>query len=317
MRKTFLLFFFAACLIPAQTPANAVVATAGGKKFTGPELEEFVKGLPQQFQQFYQQDREGFLKQIAMLYKFSDLAAADKVDQQTPYKQRLEFLRLQTLAQGYVENYRNKISVSDEDIAKFYEGAKENYLQAKLQVILIGYSATPAKEGEKKKLTEAEADTKAKDLVAKLRAGADFKKAVEENSDDVASKAKGGDFGTIRKTDQIPPELSKAIFSLKAGEYSDPVKQPNGFYIFRVAEYSSQSLEELKPTLSTQLKDQKFQEWLRTTQDSVEVKIEDPAFFGKTPAAPAAAPAPPAAKPAATPAKPAAAPAKPAAAKKP
>lgn len=299
MRKTFLLFFFAACLIPAQTPAGGVVATVGGKKFTGPELEEFVKGLPQQFQQFYTQDREGFLKQIAMLYKFSDLAAAEKVDQQTPYKQRLEFLRLQTLAQGYVENYRNKIAVSDEDIAKFYEGAKANYTQAKLQVILVGYSSTPAKEGEKKKLTEAEAEAKAKDLVAKLRAGADFKKAVEENSDDVASKAKGGDFGTIRKTDQIPPELSKAIFSLKAGEFSDPVKQPNGFYIFRVAEYSSQSLEELKPTLSTQLKDQKFQEWLRSTQDSVEVKIDDPAFFGKAPAAPAA-PAPPAAAPAAS-----------------
>lgn len=291
MRKTFLLFFFAACLIPAQTPANGVVATVGGKKFTGPELEEFVKGLPQQFIQFYQQDREAFLKQIAMLYKFSDLAAAEKVDQQAPYKQRLEFMRLQTMAQGYVENYRNKISVSDEDIAKFYEGAKANYTQAKLQVILIGYSATPAKEGEKKKLTEAEADAKAKDLVAKLRAGADFKKAVDENSDDVASKAKGGDFGTIRKTDQIPPELSKAIFSLKAGEISDPVKQPNGFYIFRVAEYSSQSLEELKPTLSTQLKDQKFQEWLRSTQDAVEVKIEDPAFFGKTPPPPPAAPA--------------------------
>jgi hypothetical protein len=76
------------------------------------------------------------------------------------------------------------------------------------------------------------------------------------------------------------------------------VKQPNGFYIFRVAEYSSQTLEELKPTLSTQLKDQKFQEWLRSTQDSVEVKIDDPAFFGKAPAAPAPAPA---AAPAATP----------------
>ncbi len=274
-----------------------MVATVSGKKFTGPELEEFVKGLPQQFQQFYSQDREAFLKQIAMLYKFSDLATAEKVDQQSPYRQRLEFLRLQTLAQGYVENYRNKIAVSDDDVAKFYEGAKANYVQAKLQVILVGYSATPAKEGEKKKLTEAEAEAKAKDLVEKLRGGADFKKAVEENSDDVASKAKGGDFGTIRKTDQIPPELSKAIFSLKAGEISDPVKQPNGFYIFRVAEYTAQSLEELKPTLSSQLKDQKFQEWLRSTQDAVEVKIDDPAFFGKGSAAPAPAAAAPAPKP--------------------
>jgi parvulin-like peptidyl-prolyl isomerase len=240
-----------------------------------------------------------------MLYKFSNLATAEKVDQQSPYKQRLEFLRLQTLAQGYVENYRTKITVTDDEVAKFYEGAKANYTQAKLQVILVGYSATPAKEGEKKKLTEAEAEAKAKDLVTQLRGGADFKKLVDAHSDDVASKAKGGDFGTIRKTDQIPPELSKAIFSLKAGEFSDPVKQPNGFYIFRVAEYTSQSLDELKPTLNSQLKDQKFQEWLKSTQDTVEVKIDDPAFFGQKPAEPApGSPAPAVSTPPASSAKP-------------
>ncbi len=320
MNKNLLLALCAASLAFGQAaPPSTVVATVGGKKLTGVEIEEFVRGLPPQFQQMYSQDRESFLKQMAMLYKFSDLALADKIDQMTPYKQRMEFTRLQTLAQGYVETYRNKIAVADEDVAKFYEANKQQYTQAKLQVVLVGYAAAPAAPaaGEKKKLNEAEAEAKAKDLVKQLRAGADFKKIVEENSDDVASKAKGGDFGTIRRTDQIPPELANAIFSLKAGEYSDPVKQPNGFYIFKVAEYTNQSLEELKPTLTTQLKDQKFQEWLRASQDTAEVKIEDPAFFGKgaapAAAAPAAAPATPPTRPMAPAKTPA--PAKPAAAK--
>jgi parvulin-like peptidyl-prolyl isomerase len=312
--KNLLLLLCAAALAFGQAAApDTVVATVGGKKVTGKELEDFVRGLAPQFQQMYSQDREAFLKQMAMLYKFSDLAIADKVDQATPYKQRIEFARLQTLAQGYVESYRNKLVVSDADLAAFYEANKQNYTQAKLQVILIGYSSTPAKEGEKKKLTDSEAEAKAKDLVKQLRAGADFKKIVEEHSDDVASKAKGGDFGNIRRSDQIPPELSSAIFSLKAGEFSDPVKQPNGYYIFKVAEYTNQSLEELKPTLSTQLKDQKFQEWLRATQDAVEVKIEDPAFFSQGQAPPPAPTPVPAAKPATSPAKaPAKAPAAPA-----
>jgi hypothetical protein len=124
VKKSILSLFLAASVVFSQTAPAGVVATVSGKKFTGPELEDFVKGLPQQFQQFYQQDREGFLKQIAMLYKFSNLATAEKVDQQSPYKQRLEFLRLQTLAQGYVENYRTKITVTDDEVAKFYEGAK-------------------------------------------------------------------------------------------------------------------------------------------------------------------------------------------------
>lgn len=280
---------FAQSPAPAAGGADKVVAVVGGKPMTAPQIESFVAGLPNQFQQMYAQDREAFLKQMAMLYMFSDLAMTEKVDQMTPYKQRLEFSRLQTLAQGYVETYRAKITVADEEVAKFYEESKDNFQQAKLQVLLVGYAANPApaKEGEKQKLNEEQAKAKAEDLVKQLRGGADFKALVEANSDDVASRAKGGDFGTIRRSDQIPPDLSKAIFSLKAGEYSDPVKQPNGFYIFKVTEYTQQPLEELKATLTGQLKDKKFQQWLQATQSQVQVKVEDPEFFGKPKAPPA------------------------------
>lgn len=278
--------------IVAFAQADKVVASINGKPVTAKELEEFSKGLPAQFQQFYQQDKEGFLKQYAVLMKFSKLAEEAKVDQSAPYKQRLEFNRLQILSQAYVEDYRNKIAVADPELAAFYEKNKDNYTQAKLQVILVNYSATPAKEGEQPKLSEADAQKKAEGLVKQIRGGADFKKLVAESSDDAASKAKGGDFGTIRRSDQIPDELKKAIFALKSGEISEPVKQPNGFYIFKVAEYTAQPMEEVKPMLTSQLRDQKFQEWLKTTQDTADAKIEDPTFFGKPAAAPPAAPKP-------------------------
>lgn len=284
MIRIFSFLLLAGAWAGAQTAAtDKVVAVVSGRPMTGPQIEAFVSGLPQQLQQLYAQDRESFLKQMAMLYKFTDLAEAEKVHETAPYKQRIEFMRMQTLANGYVETYRSKLEVSDAEVAEFYAKEKDNYQQAKLNVLLIGYSATPAKDGEKPKLTEEEARKKAEGLVAELRKGADFKKIVEQHSDDVASRAKGGDFGTIRRTDQIPPELSQAIFSLKAGEYSDPVKQPNGFYIFKVSEYNLQPLEELKSTLAGQLKDRKFQEWLRAAQETIDVKVEDPSFFGTAP----------------------------------
>ncbi len=277
----------------AFAQADKVVATVNGQPITGKQLEEFSKGLPAQFQQYYQQDKEAFLKQYAVLMKFSKMAEAAKVDQASPYKQRLEFTRLQILSQAFVEDYRTKIPVADDEVKAFYDKNKDNYTQAKLQVILVNFSATPAKEGEKPKLAEAEAQKKADGIVKQLKAGADFKKLVDENSDDAASKAKGGDFGTIRRSDQIPDELKKAIFALKTGEVSDPVKQPNGFYIFKVAEYTAQPFDEVKGVMTSQLRDQKFQEWLKQTQDTAEAKVEDPAFFGKAPAAaPPAAPKP-------------------------
>ncbi|WP_155121452.1 peptidylprolyl isomerase [Bryobacter aggregatus] len=293
MKKSVLLLALSASFAFAQ---DKPVATINGKPISGKELEDFSKGLPPQFQQFYAQDKEGFLKQYAVLMKFSTIAEANKVDQQTPYKQRLEFTRLQILAQALVEDHRNKIAVTDEELKAFYDKNKENYTQAKLQVILVNFSDAPAKEGEKKKLTETEAETKANALVKQLKAGADFKKLVAENSDDVASKAKGGEFGVIRRSDDIPDALKMAIFALKQGEVSEPVKQPNGFYIFKVTEYTAQPFEEVKSVISSQTKDQKFQEWLKVTQDTADVKVMDQAFFGKTAAPPAPA-TPPAAAP--------------------
>ena len=91
----------------AQAPAgDKVVATINGKPVKAKELEEFAKGLPPQFQQFYQQDKEGFIKQVAVLEKFSMLAVAAKVDQQTPYKQRLEFNRQRRRAACNAAPYR-------------------------------------------------------------------------------------------------------------------------------------------------------------------------------------------------------------------
>lgn len=284
-------FVFSTCLAFGQSVApDAVVATVNGKKITAKELDDFSKGLPANLQQYYTQDKEGFLKQYAVLIKIADLATASKVAEQTPYKQRYEFTRMQVLSQFFVEDYRNNIQVSEEDQKAYYEKNKENYNQAKLQIILVGFSSSPAKEGEKPKLSEDQALVKATDLVKQLKAGADFKKLVAENSDDAASKAKGGDFGTIRKSDQVPPELKTAIFSLKAGEFSEPVKQPNGFYIFRLAEYTAQPYEEVKPMMLSQLKDTKFQEWMKVTQDSAEATVVNKEFFS----GPAKPPAPPA-----------------------
>ena len=113
--------------IVAFAQADKVVASINGKPVTAKDLEEFSKGLPAQFQQFYQQDKEGFLKQYAVLMKFSKLAEDAKVDQAAPYKQRLEFTRLQILSQAYVEDYRNKIVVADPELAAFYDKNKDNY----------------------------------------------------------------------------------------------------------------------------------------------------------------------------------------------
>ncbi len=103
-------------------------------------------------------------------------------------------------------------------------------------------------------LTEAEAKAKAEKLKEALKGGADFVKLVKENSDDETSRDKDGDFATLRFTDNIPDAFRTAVFALKKGEVSEPLKQPNGFYLLRADEVTVRPLSEVRDDIFNDLK---------------------------------------------------------------
>jgi len=133
-----------------------------------------------------------------------------------------------------------------------------------------------------------EAQAKAEALVRQARAGADFVKLVKENSGDKTSLAKDGDFPPIRKSDaQVPPEIKNALFAAKPGEVTDPLRQPRGFYVFRIQESGPQPLEEVQKSITDELKSTQLRTWMDELKNSVDVKME-----GEAPAPAPAAPAP-------------------------
>ena len=74
-----------------------------------------------------------------------------------------------------------------------------------------------------KDLTEEEALAKAQEIRQKIVEGADFAAIARVDSDDMGSSAKGGDLG-IRRHGQTVPSFEEALFALKDGELSQPVK---------------------------------------------------------------------------------------------
>ena len=83
-------------------------------------------------------------------------------------------------------------------------------------------------------------------IVTQLRGGADFAKLAEQYSEDAASKAAGGDFGVIKASSDYPAELKSAVFALKPGEISEPIRQPTAFYIVRLEEKGPQPVDEIR-----------------------------------------------------------------------
>ncbi len=125
-------------------------------------------------------------------------------------------IREMLMVQKLEEKIRNRVKITDEEL-------KDTYKQVTARHILISTSKRPAEQAERR----------AKDILAKLKAREDFAKLAKEYSDDPGSKSAGGllpPFGV----GAMVPEFEKAAFALKPGETSDIVKSQFGFHIIRV-----------------------------------------------------------------------------------
>jgi parvulin-like peptidyl-prolyl isomerase len=219
------------------------------------------------------------------------MAEAAKLDQESPYKEALEYGRMNVLAQAQITAGVNAIQIDPDEIVKSYDTNKKKYTQVKVKAIYIAFSddAAASTTKGKKPLTEAEAGAKAAKLKTALKGGADFVKLVKENSDDETSREKDGDFATLRFTDNIPDAFRTAVFALKQGEISEPLKQPNGFYLLRAEEVTVRPLSEVRDDIFNDLKNDRSTQWLDRINADSKVQIMSPEFVGR----PATPPTPP------------------------
>ena len=271
-------------------PDETVIATfEDGMKLTMGEFRKIFAVLPPDNQQMALRDRKMFLHQWGLMRKLARQAEENKLDEQSPTKEALSFNRMVILSQVQIGDAVKNISVEPAEIVKYYDVNKAKYKLVRVNAIYISFNNNPVATGVsgKKPLTEAEASAKTAKLVADLRAGADFVKLAKENSDDETSRNKDGEFATIRATDNIPDSLKSAVFALKQGELTDPIRQPNGFYIFRAEEVTVRPLSQVRDEIYSMLKEKLSGEWMEKANREFKVIYSSPEFLG-TPAPPKA-----------------------------
>src|SRR5438067_3437835 len=131
-------------------------------------------------------------------------------------------------------DFLSQVEVKDDDVAEYYALHKEDKFtepeQVRARHILIE-AAADAGADEK-----AAARKKAEELLAKVKAGADFAALAEETSQDPGSGAKGGDLGLFPRG-RMTPAFEEAAFALQAGGVSDVVETPFGFHVIKVEEH--------------------------------------------------------------------------------
>jgi parvulin-like peptidyl-prolyl isomerase len=267
----------------AADKSDAVIAIfEDGSKMTQGEFQALIPVLPDTYRALAQQNPERFLKVYGMFKKAAASADSQKLGEKAPYKQGVEFAVMAAMAQAdYLESTAT-IVVEPEEIEKYYNAHKEPFRRIKVSGIKVAFggAAAPVEAGStsvnasripKKVLTEDEAKAKADKLVAQIRAGADFSKLVQTESDDENSKAKGGDLGVWSMTDNVPDALREAVLSLKEGEASEPIRQPGGFYIVHADAVTYAPLADVRDAIFSQLKQEKSRAWLDALDKSTKV----------------------------------------------
>ncbi len=269
-------------------PDETVVAVfEDGTKFTMGDFRKIYAVLPPQNQQMALRDRKLFLQQWAFMRKLARMAEEQKLQDLSPSREAIEYYRMMILSQAELTDAINRVTVEPAAIVNFYDANKEKYKQVKVKAIYISFASDPAApaHGGKKPLNEEQAKTKAAKLLAQIRAGADFVKAVKENSDDETSRNKDGDFATLRPTDNVPDAVRAAVFSLKPGEVSEPVRQPNGFYLLKAEEITYRPLSQVRDEIFTEIKQQRYSKWLEETNRNTRVEYTSPEFLDLKPPA--------------------------------
>lgn len=163
------------------------------------------------------------------------------------------------------------IQLPESEVLSYYNSHKDQYRtkeRVKARHILISILNKPADEVPKLK-------TKAEDLLKQIKAGADFAKLAEKNSDDKTNAAKGGDLGWVMRG-QMVPEFEKATFALKPNQISDVVSTNYGFHIVQVLEKEDahqRPLAEVRNEIMTSLKSQTVFDRMQALADQARAEL--------------------------------------------
>jgi peptidyl-prolyl cis-trans isomerase C len=284
-----------------EKPGDTVVATVNGQpitesdlRFAENELGGEIANLPPEVK------RRALAEYLIDNELFAKAAEEAKISATPEYEQQMRYLKRRVLRELYFDKTL-KGKIGEDEARKIYT---EKIAQLK-----------PEEEIEARHIL-VDSEEKAKELHAKIVAGADFAQLAKENSTDTGSKDQGGVLGYFGHG-QMVPEFEAAAFKLEKGQVSEPVHTNFGWHIIKVDDRRKKeppSFAAVKDTILNSLVVRKAQDTATELRSKAQVEyvdagikkqveeqklkqVQDATKPAEAPAAPADPAAPPAAKP--------------------
>ena len=173
-----------------------------------------------------------------------------------------EFMTPERVSLDYVELDAAKMAVDakvdDATLKQQYEEQKSHYLTPEQRLashILVKVDKNADAAAQKVALE------KAQNIAKEAKSGKDFAMLAKSESDDAGSKAQGGDLDWLEKgvTD---PAFESALFALKKGEISDPVKSEDGYHVIQLRDLRAEKVRAF-----AEVKDELAKKYLETQRE--------------------------------------------------
>ncbi|HLI34173.1 MAG TPA: SurA N-terminal domain-containing protein [Terriglobia bacterium] len=184
-------------------------------------------------------------------------------------------LTIQKLIQKEITS---RVVVTQEEIASYYARNKADFNVPQTEYHLAQILVTPVPDPQIRNLLNDdarnpnEAQRKIKALYALLRSGEDFAKVAEQFSEDPRTAQGGGDMGFIPESSLNSDRVvSKALKSLRPGQFSGILRDRNGFRIIKL-------LGKI-PAGQRQLSDPQVQNSIRQTLSSEKAEVLKSAYI--------------------------------------
>lgn len=184
----------------------------------------------------------GFAEQNNMsLEEFQRALAQDGMS----YRSFREDIRQEMLIQRLQRNMVNRrITINEQDVEALLNSPY--YQQLLSDEFRVGHILL-AIEDNASEAVMAEAAAAAEQIVADLRAGADFREMAIARSAG-ARALEGGDLGW-RRAGELPSLFAEQVIALQVGETAAPIRSPSGFHVVQLLEQRGAGVQKEEQTL--------------------------------------------------------------------
>jgi parvulin-like peptidyl-prolyl isomerase len=248
-------------LVWAQTSADTVLARVGTEKIYLSQFQQRLqsKGISSNSQ--------------SLILPAKQAALDDMIDELLIEKRASNYnFKSEPELQSRIGQYRNQlvlgllrkklvsdaVTVSDSEIVAYYQANREAGYKipeaVKFRQIFISFESSDLKDKTKdSKKFDREARAKSKEILRRLKNGADFGQLAKTFSNHKSAK-EGGEMGFVPRG-ELPPELEEVLYSSSPGLIERPIKSSYGYHIVEIQDFQTESYQDLTGFLQDGIRD--------------------------------------------------------------